>query len=385
METKYKCDRCNQIFVQKCDFERHNLRKIPCTSKIKNEGGFTCPKCNKSYTRKDNLDRHISCYCSSSKTCTKQSKINQNPSVSSNQYNLNELKNTKEHVLNTSQNACTQVAPRGTSFAPKIKVLYPCNSCKKEFSRKFSLKRHLQNICKIKEEEKDNLVELLNAEIKQLKEELLSKDVNISNNTTNTTNNNMATNQQINNGTVNNNNSVNINNFYLLPYGKENMDHLKDNDYKFIINKGFNSVNTLLKKVHFNEKVPENHNVFIGNIKNGDISVFDGKVWNLKDKKEFLDDLYDNKKNMLVDKFEELEEDLPDFTVNKFMRFQNDEKSDKISGKLKKEMKFTLYNKRHMPLDIINKNKPIIEEDNNELQKLKLEFEEFKKQVLLNK
>lgn len=72
---KYKCDRCDEEFEQKCHYTRHINRKFPCkkippkTSNISPKTSDTekvvvapknkCNYCGSIFTRKDNLIRHL--------------------------------------------------------------------------------------------------------------------------------------------------------------------------------------------------------------------------------------------------------------------------------------------------------------------------------------
>ena len=47
----------------------------------------------------------------------------------------------------------------------------------------------------------------------------------------------------------------------------------------------------MIEKIHFNPKKPENHNVYISNIKNKYAMVYDGNKWNLKNQDETIGDL----------------------------------------------------------------------------------------------
>ena len=51
------------------------------------------------------------------------------------------------------------------------------------------------------------------------------------------------------------------------------------------------SVPSLIKEVHFNPNVPENHNIYISNIKNKYAMVYDGTRWEIKDQDETIDKL----------------------------------------------------------------------------------------------
>ena len=72
---KYNCERCGKEFKQKCDYNDHIKRKIPCkiltqkpseipqkTSGIVKKD-IVCNYCGKEFSRKDNLMRHINGYC----------------------------------------------------------------------------------------------------------------------------------------------------------------------------------------------------------------------------------------------------------------------------------------------------------------------------------
>ena len=51
----------------------------------------------------------------------------------------------------------------------------------------------------------------------------------------------------------------------------------------------------LLKRIHFNRKKPENHNVLLSNLKSGHIMLYDGKQWNTYNRDEVIDDIFDEK------------------------------------------------------------------------------------------
>ena len=60
----------------------------------------------------------------------------------------------------------------------------------------------------------------------------------------------------------------------------------------------------LIEKVHFNPDKPENMNIYISNIKDKYMMVYQNNKWSLTNKK-VLDDLYDDKEFMIDQWIEE--------------------------------------------------------------------------------
>ena len=127
------------------------------------------------------------------------------------------------------------------------------------------------------------------------------------------------------------------------------MSNLVDDVYKKILNRGFKSVPTLVEYVHFNKNKPENHNVYISNIQTIYALVYDGFDWKLKERDGILQQLVDDKSEILSIKFDQLLEVLDEPTTRKFQRFldQKDE-NDVILG-IKNDLKLLLYNNKKIP------------------------------------
>ena len=111
----------------------------------------------------------------------------------------------------------------------------------------------------------------------------------------------------------------------------------------------------LIKKIHFNSKKPENHNVYISNIKNKYIMVYDGKKWNLRDRDETIDDLIDNNDFILEQKLEEWIENGKNYPIimKKFNRYLEKKEKNQVINKIKEEIKLILFNNRKI-IDITN-------------------------------
>jgi hypothetical protein len=112
-------------------------------------------------------------------------------------------------------------------------------------------------------------------------------------------------NQTINNNTQNNtqNNLIVIN-----PFGKEDLSHVKLQDYKNYLNSFFPGFIKYVEKVHFDENAPQNHNICLTNLRSKYLSIHDGDKWITKEKNDVIDKLIIKKHNQLADKCEELEE-----------------------------------------------------------------------------
>ncbi len=311
----YDCINCGKQFNHKNDYIKHTQRKKPCENNtekiIKN---YSCPNCNHNFSTEWYLKKHIQDYC-------------------------------RLKVVNKSHKVLDE----------SLK----CQSCNKKFSRIDSLNRHINNYCNTVDTDIVAMTEKtrLTNEIIKLKEEMsLLKNYYLGNSTNNYQNNNSPSH---NNNSNNNTNSNNINNIQnnitiqLNAFGKEDNSHLTAADYKFALNKGFKSVQELVKLIHFNNKKPENHNVYISNMKDKYANVYDGKDWILKEKTDVLDDLYTTKKDILEERYKELETELPKYTKEKFTRFINEEQGlESIQKQVKNEVKLILYNTRKTPLKI---------------------------------
>jgi hypothetical protein len=162
-----------------------------------------------------------------------------------------------------------------------------------------------------------------------------------------------------NNKTINNNtqnNYVNINRF-----GDESINKITKKIWNKIFKLNYGSIMKLIEYTHFNEKFPENSNVYISNIKSDHAMVYDGKKWNLHPRDETIDNLIDNKADCLENKFFEIVDSLDDDLQKKFKEFLDNSDDTDYNNQLKNDIKLLLYNKRDIPMKLIkNKDQKVI-------------------------
>ena len=114
--------------------------------------------------------------------------------------------------------------------------------------------------------------------------------------------------QHVNNGTILNHNVYSI---QILDYNNTDYSHLTESDYVNCIADVNLCVKTLIEKVHFNEKKPENMNIYISSIKGNYVMVYKNNTWQIQDKKEQVDDLYEYNEIMLTNWYQEYKEKYP--------------------------------------------------------------------------
>ena len=176
-----------------------------------------------------------------------------------------------------------------------------CRYCNKSYKHNFHLNRHLKT-CKEKkvdDEEKRNLlnlVEILNKQLTEQREEH-KKQIKEQNNQINE----LIKKTGINIGTQNNIQ----NNIKILAYKNTDISHLTDQDYLQCLSRSNMCIPNLIKRIHFDPKKPENHNIYISNIRNKYIMVYDGSKWILHDQSEAIDNLIDTNEFVLEQKLEE--------------------------------------------------------------------------------
>ena len=225
-----------------------------------------------------------------------------------------------------------------------------CEYCNKIFARSDALPKHLlickSKLVKDKGTEKDKEKEIIlkqfmdemqamRQQIAELKEHKTIVNGNIiegdMNNTTNNTNNLQ---QNIHND------------IKIIAYGKEDLSFITNENYELILNKGFKSVPHLVEYIHLNQNMPQNQNIYISNVRDKYILIFDGKQWQLKERDDVLQEMIENNTDILSEKFDELVDTLDESTVAKFKRFLNEKDENRIINQIKEDLKLMLYNKK---------------------------------------
>jgi hypothetical protein len=248
---------------------------------------------------------------------------------------------TDKHLKSKPKVSLREAASKPIHNACK-KDVFICKYCNQTYKHKQSLSKHIKYSCtKNKDEDLIELVRLLNSQLEQQRNDFQSQlqsqakqidklmgklEINGSFNTTNT--------------------NTNIqNNIQLLAYKDTDISHLTEKDYECCIKKVNYCVMKMIEKIHFNPNKPENMNIYISNMKDKYLMVYDGSNWNLANKYDEVNKLYDEKEILLE---EWLEENKDNELKEKFMKYLNNKETDECINRIKDEIKLMMYNKKQM-------------------------------------
>ena len=133
----------------------------------------------------------------------------------------------------------------------------------------------------------------------------------------------------------------------MVPYGKENYDFILVKQWISYFNSPHNCIPRITTDVHFNPDKPEYQNVFVSNINGKYVNVYDGK-WKKFTKKTFIEKFINNKAFILIDKFDELDENnkLAELTKKRFERFRDWNLDEKLVKSHKDEIVNDMYNNK---------------------------------------
>ena len=187
-----------------------------------------------------------------------------------------------------------------------------------------------------------NLIEVLNKQIEEQKKE--NEEYKIELAKRNCQIDELIKKAGINIGTQNNIQQ----NIKILAYNNTDVSHLTDNDYLKCLKHSNFCIPHLIEKIHFNPKKPENHNIYISNLKNNYVMIYNGNKWMLNDREESIQNLIDEKESIIEQKLEEWIENgekYPDI-MNKFNRYLEKKENNKVLNKIKGEIKLMLFNNR---------------------------------------
>ena len=315
--VNYKCPRCGYEINIKTKYINHLRRKKLCDSKLSN----------------DNLNNEYI-------------KYEINDKIKS------DILTPKEPKMTPNTKTLTPKKPKMTPNDPKNQ----CKYCEKYYSKKCHLTRHLKS-CKEKlkdEENKQNLLNLVNLLNKQLEQkDFMNKQMieQLEEQREQIKEQNHQINELIKKAGVNIGTQNNIqNNIQILAYGSSDISHLTDKDYVKCLNHSNFCIPHLIKEIHFNPSKPENHNIYISNLKNNYVMIYNGNKWMLNDREESIQNLIDDKESIIEQKLEEWIENgnkYPDI-MKKFSRYLEKKENDKILNKIKSEIKLMLFNNRNI-------------------------------------
>lgn len=189
---------------------------------------YTCKRCNKELCTKQSLERHLN----------KKYPCNANNNIS---------RESLLQELNESE------------------VGHKCSICDLAFTSRQAKYRHMKTHC--------NTSSVIEERIKNI-ELLLHGMVRHNHNTVNIS------------GNINNNITVQLNNF-----GQENMEFLNADFLTQCMLSCNNGIKNLMKEIHFNPDIPENHNIRLLSKKQNLLEKYVDGVWHPCDKNNTLDEM----------------------------------------------------------------------------------------------
>lgn len=243
----FKCDLCLKEFSTKPRLNRHVVNKV-CV-----QSSHTCIDCNATYDKYKSYWMHLSRGCV--------------------------MKKVKENLNKTEDKT------EDKKYDIIIKELE-------------SVKNENRELVKMVKNENRELVKMVkNIENKVNNADIIKNKIeNVNNNVNNIVNNKNV----IDNSITNNNNiidnSVNNNVIVLAKFGNEDMSKLSSAEIYQVLKEGAYATNKLVELLHFNENLPENHNILFKNINTRYGETFNGDKWMTDYKTSIINTLFDSKK-----------------------------------------------------------------------------------------
>ena len=157
--------------------------------------------------------------------------------------------NVKNHTRRRVKCTETEVL-----FVVEINAEVKCDYCSKDYKTKQNLSRHVK-ICRSKKEYLEKKLQEKDEENKKLKEELNIQKA-------------LASKPNI---TINNN-------VTLTPYMRPNLKDM-NRFFEECARKQFMCIPRLIELIHFNENIPENHNLLLSNFRSDTMKAFNGNKW----------------------------------------------------------------------------------------------------------
>lgn len=220
-----------------------------------------------------------------------------------------------------------------------------CPYCDKTFTRKDTIVQHMKNHCKIlkqMESERETIFQQL-LTLKEQYDSLSQKVDKIEKN---------PTSQNGNIGQMNDNSSVNNYNIILNNFLAGAMpDGVTQAEIDKALKRGFLATVELTRISHFNPKFPEYHNVYIPKINERHGMVYFDKIWKVVDRDELVDEIYNGKRDFVVNNFETFVSRLDVYrrkSLEKWLEIEDDR--DEALKQTKEDIKRLLYENRHLVL-----------------------------------
>jgi hypothetical protein len=324
MDKIFECNKCHKSFTQNYLLVRHNNGKKPCNipkniiknidnkilelDKLSFESSDTCYYCNKEYNRKDNLKRHVNYNCKK----------------------RNFLLNEKNKYLNEGNNNNDEDDDSNDNNSVNN------NNDNNDNNDNVINNNTINDISKLKKE-----INKLKTCIKE-----------ISKSTTTINNIHNIDNSKVDNSTTDNSKNISIvvNIGDTNSYGKEDLSHIEDKDYKNYLSKFLPGLIKYIEDVHFSDKMPKNRNLCISKLDSKYISIYEKNNWNAKDKDEQLKKIITKNMSLLDKKCEELNKSgiIEEQIVDKFNEFFNTyyEGPEQTKQKFKDELEMMIFNNR---------------------------------------
>ncbi len=377
----YICEKCGRAFKRKDYYQKHLKRKFPCVVKPQKTAShkkFKCQVCMKVFTRKDNMRRHQRTVHTDEDLLTKPVKSaskrrtteDQNPHCSSKSITANFFtkhenlpnetvkveKSYRQGIQSTGKLRThliedpPHVPPQPPQSSPDTNSShghlsqFHCKYCNRAFTRIDNMKRHLVT-CIVRQNAalvpipKNMLV------VTEDEKNMMARDQSPTSQT--------SQNEQNSINLVNSNNS-NCNNHTtnyvtVVNYGDEDFDKLPDKLCKKFIKKGYHCVPEMIEHMNYNESYPMWHNMYVPSQKSPEIMVLTDGAWEMRYYREEIDNIYEMRRDFLIDKFEEMRDELDQRTVDKFERFIDDIPDQKLKS-IKGQIRLIMYNKRKAPI-----------------------------------